>query len=117
MQKKEDLIGYDFQGFPFFKMNLKEILCSLGGKCDDKSITFSLDDPYLNCYPVILIDDGMAYGIEPSYIMEIDRDIDARKRPYINIFRELVPSSKMLTQYQDRWDMEIREIKRLENDN
>ena len=35
---KEKLVGYDFQGWPIFKMTLKEILLGLGGKEEDNKI-------------------------------------------------------------------------------
>lgn len=40
MQKKEDLIDYDFQGWPIFRMNLREILLALGAREEDGKLFF-----------------------------------------------------------------------------
>ena len=59
---KEKLVGYDFQGWPIFKMTLKEVLLGLGGKEEDNKIIFDANDPSMKIYPSILEDDGMGYG-------------------------------------------------------
>ena len=33
--KKEDIIDFDFQGWPVYKMNIRSILKSLGFECED----------------------------------------------------------------------------------
>lgn len=109
MNKKEDLVNYDFQGWPVFKMNLKELLIALGGKINKKNITFSLDNPAMEVYPKIFVDDGMAYGIDESYITEatvfdgksFDENDDTI---YVNIFRESVPSAERKAELENRWE-------------
>lgn len=59
MQRKEDVVCYDFQGWPEFKMNLREILIALGGACENGKICFDENDPLMDVYPRILMDDGM----------------------------------------------------------
>ena len=45
MNRKEDIVYYDFQGWPEYKMNLREILIALGGKVEGDTISFDLNDP------------------------------------------------------------------------
>ena len=104
MQRREDLVSYDFQGWPIFKMTLKEVLLGLGGKIiDDKHILF--DDEKMNLYPRIFIDDGMAYGVDECYITEVSCGKD-----FINIFREPIPSKKRYKELLERWDEDTKLI-------
>lgn len=43
MRKTEDIVFYDFQGWPEYKMNLREILLALGGQQDGDFIKFASD--------------------------------------------------------------------------
>ena len=45
MIRKEDIVYYDFQGWPEYKMNLREVLMALGGKIEGDTISFDLSDP------------------------------------------------------------------------
>ena len=103
MQRKEDLIGYDFQGWPIFKQNLEELLLDLGGKIIDNKIVFDKNSPYLKEYPTIFIDDGMAYGTDKSYSICAECFKDGNKH-YINIFREKEPSKEKQKELFNRWD-------------
>lgn len=42
MRKTEDIVCYDFQGWPEYKMNLREILLALGGQQDGNFINGGL---------------------------------------------------------------------------
>ena len=106
MKERKDLIGYDFQGWPIFKQNLREILLNLGGKVENNKLVFDLDNPYLKAYPRTLIDDGMGYGINKSYITEVSCFKDNGK-PIVNLFIELAPTRKQKRVLLDRWDKEI----------
>jgi hypothetical protein len=68
-------LGYDFQGWPFYALNLREILFSLGFEAKDGKIYISADDEILDAYPRLLEDDGMGYGVDECYITEADRDL------------------------------------------
>lgn len=69
MERDEDIIEYDFQGWPIYKMNLKELLLALGGKDDGDSISFDIHSPLMGVYPMVYIDDGMGYYVDDSYIV------------------------------------------------
>ena len=66
MRKTEDIVCYDFQGWPEYKMNLREILLALGGQQDGNFIKFPSNTPLMDIYPRILVDDGMGYGVDES---------------------------------------------------
>lgn len=91
MRKTEDIVCYDFQGWPEYKMNLREILLALGGQQDGDYIKFPSDAPLMDIYPRILVDDGMGYGVDENVIVSVD--IDPQKE-YINIFRERKPTDE-----------------------
>lgn len=81
----EDIISYDFQGWPNYKMNLREILEELGATVENGVIGFKTNNPVLDIYPRVLHDDGMGYGVDPRYITEAFADMEDK---YINIFAE-----------------------------
>ena len=89
MNRKEDIVHYDFQGWPEYKMNLREILIALGGKTEGDTISFDMNDPLMDVYPRIFVDDGMGYGVDENVIVTVDPDKDER---FINIFREKKPT-------------------------
>ena len=89
MRKTEDIVCYDFQGWPEYKMNLREILLALGGQQDGDFIKFPSDAPQMDIYPRILIDDGMGYGVVENVIVSVDL-----QNEYINIFRERKPTDE-----------------------
>lgn len=91
MNKDEDVIYYDFQGWPVYKENLREILEELGAITENGVIGFKIDNPVLDIYPVVYHDDGMAYGVDPRYITAADIDVDDK---YINIFAESERNNK-----------------------
>ena len=72
-------------------MNLREILIALGGKTEGGTISFDLNDPLMDIYPRILVDDGMGYGIDENVIVSVDPDKNER---FINIFREKKPTDE-----------------------
>lgn len=79
MQREEDIIGHDFQGWPFFKLNLKEMLIALGGKEEGDNISFKTDNPLLDVYPVVYEDDGMGYYIDGSFIVYVGVSEDGKR--------------------------------------
>lgn len=103
MQIKEDLMYYDFQGWPVFKMNIKEILEALGGKIENNKIVFELNDPIMEVYPTSYIDDGMAYGVEACKIIEVSRFEDNGEL-CVNFFRKNVPNPEHLKELYNKWD-------------
>lgn len=74
MKNKEKIIGFDFQGWPIRKMTIREILSHLGAVNVDGRIGFEDCDPILDIYPITLTDDGMAYGVDPEWIVSTDYD-------------------------------------------
>lgn len=91
MRKTEDIVCYDFQDWPEYKMNLREILLALGGQQDGNFIKFPSNTPLMDIYPRILVDDGMGYGVDENVIVSVDID---SQNEYINIFREHKPSDE-----------------------
>ena len=91
MRKTEDIVCFDFQGWPEYKMNLREILLALGGQQDGNFIKFPSNTPLMDIYPRILVDDGMGYGVDENVIVSVDID---PQDEYINIFRERKPSDE-----------------------
>ena len=91
MKRKEDIVCYDFQGWPEYKMNLREVLVGLGGRVEEGKIVFDLDSPMMEVYPSILVDDGMGYGVDENVIVEASADAE---RHSINIFRERKPTDE-----------------------
>ena len=47
MNRIKDIVYYDFQGWPEYKMNLREVLMALGGKVEGDTISFDLKDPLM----------------------------------------------------------------------
>lgn len=88
MDNGKDIITYDFQGWPIYKLNLRDILKQLGAVTRGKTIGFNVANPILDVYPIVLEDDGMAYGVHPGYLTEIDVKQD---KTGINIFTVPVP--------------------------
>ena len=91
MRKTEDIVCYDFQGWPEYKMNLREILLALGGQQDGNFIKFPSNTPLMDIYPRILVNDGMGYGVDENVIVSVDID---PQDEYINIFRERKPTDE-----------------------
>ena len=91
MRRKEDIVYYDFQGWPGYKMNLREVLLGLGGRVEEGKIVFDLDSPMMEVYPSILEDDGMGYGVDENVIVEASADAEHRS---IIIFRERKPTDE-----------------------
>ena len=91
MNRIEDIVYYDFQGWSEYKMNLREVLVALGGKVEGDNISFDLSNPLMDVYPRILVDDGMGYGVDENVIVSVDVDED---NSFINIFREKNPTDE-----------------------
>ena len=86
MTRDEDIISYDFQGWPVYKMTLREILIEMGSLQENGLIGFKTDDPILDVYPKVLEDDGMGYGVNARYITEAS--VDREDKSFISIFAE-----------------------------
>ena len=91
MNRIEDIVYYDFQGWPEYKMNLREVLMALGGKVEGNTILFDLKDPLMDVYPRIFVDDGMGYGVDENVIVSVDPD---KHEGFINIFRWKKPTDE-----------------------
>ena len=87
-------IGTDFQGWPVNALTLREILHRLGFE-EDSEIMYLIkgedSNKLLDSYPITLEDDGMAYGIKPMLITEVDNEIyedENSKLKVFNLFRD-----------------------------
>ena len=83
--KKEDIIDFDFQGWPVYKLNIRSILKSFGFECEDGKWIIDDADPTLDIYPCVLEDDGMGYGVNGQCITSVDVFENGGKR-YCNVF-------------------------------
>lgn len=84
-------IGTDFQGWPVNALTLREILHKLGFKERNQGEFIIYDEYLLDSYPLTLEDDGMAYGIKPMLITEVDNEIyedENSKLKVFNLFRD-----------------------------
>lgn len=73
-------IGIDFQGWPVEALTVKEILLKLGFKTDGDKFSIDKDAPILNVYPLALEDDGMAYGVNPRFVTDVDPECVYEKK-------------------------------------
>lgn len=84
-------IGIDFQGWPINVLTLREILQRLGF-IEYLPGEFTIGNlELLDSYPLTLEDDGMAYGIKPMFITEVDNETykdDESKLKVFNLFRD-----------------------------
>lgn len=75
------ILGNDFQGWPIKAQTLREILDELG--IEIKSIS---NPELLDCYPLLLQDDGMGYGVDPMFITEVDKEVYENERYNVKVF-------------------------------
>lgn len=79
-------IGTDFQGWPINALTLREILQRLGF-IEYLPGEFTIGNlELLDSYPLTLEDDGMAYGIKPMFITEVDNEIYKNDESNLNVF-------------------------------
>lgn len=79
-------IGTDFQGWPINALTLREILHKLGFTERNQGEFIMYDEYLLDSYPLTLEDDGMAYGIKPMLITEVDNEIYEDDDSNLNVF-------------------------------
>lgn len=75
-EKKENIINVDSQGWPEFKMSIKDIIEKLGAVYNKETNKWEIpNDDWLDyCFPKVVEDDGMGYGVNEQYIVEVDID-------------------------------------------
>ena len=88
---KENIIGIDFQGWPIYKLTIRDIIEQLGFQKieNEGNIYWRIEDnnPILDISPDVLTDDGMAYGVDLKRIIECEQLFDNNgKIEKINIF-------------------------------
>lgn len=74
MKNKENIIGFDFQGWPVRKLTLEEILVKLGAHLNIETNMYEIDKSFVETIPTVYTDDGMGYGVVESYIVDADRN-------------------------------------------
>lgn len=105
---------YDFQGWPVKALTLREILLSLGFEEDTETITLiKSEEAYklLDSYPRLLEDNGMGYGVNEQYIVEVDNSvyddtIADEKVNVFNLFREKVVMKEVIEMRKEREEFE-----------
>jgi hypothetical protein len=74
-EKKENIINVDFQGCPEFKMSIKDIIEKLGAVYNKETNKWEIpNEEWLECFPMTIEDDGMGYGVNEQYIVDVDID-------------------------------------------
>ena len=77
MIEKNSIIAFDFQGWPVEKMSLEDIIKRIGGVYNPDTNKYEIEcTDKLKRFPVVYEDDGMAYGVNPKYISEVDLTTD-----------------------------------------
>lgn len=87
-EKYKDVIGTDSQGWPLYKLNLRDILIQLGANIVNGRIGFDENNCILDIYPTRLIDDGMGYGVGEQYVVDAEVFQCENEEPIIHIWTE-----------------------------
>ena len=74
MKNKENIIGFDFQGWPVRKLTLEEILVRLGGHLNPETDMYEINKSLVETVPTVYTDDGMGYGVNEAYIVDADKN-------------------------------------------
>lgn len=101
-EKYKNIIGTDFEGWPIYKLNLRDILLQLGAKIVDGRIGFDENDKILNIFPVRYEDDGMGYGINEQFVTEVDH-FYIEGDDVINIWTETSDSPEKIDSFIKEW--------------
>lgn len=80
-----NIIGADFQGWPIYKLTLRDILKKLGFKDINGILYIKDDDEKLDRFVVTLNDDGMGYGVNEQYVTSVDSVSSDKKDQYFFI--------------------------------
>lgn len=88
---KENIIGIDFQGWPIYKLTIRDIIEQFGFQKikNEGNIYWRIEDnnPILDISPNVLTDDGMGYGVDLKRIIDCDKLFDENGNlDGINIF-------------------------------
>ena len=88
---KENIIGIDFQGWPIYKLTIRDIIEQLGFQKieNEGNIYWRIEDnnPILDISPNVLTDDGMGYGVDLKRIIDCNKLFDENGNlDGINIF-------------------------------
>ena len=92
LKRDKSIVNFDFQGWPNRKMDLKSILETIGFgtyEIDGKKIFgIRCDSKILTVYPSILNDDGMGYGVNEQFIIDITRSGENDQEMFCHFFAE-----------------------------
>ena len=70
--KNNDIIGFDFQGWPVEKLSLESILERLGATYNKETGNYEIPKDELQVIPKVYTDDGMGYGAMGWFVTDID---------------------------------------------
>ena len=88
MDIEKDIITTEVMGgWPVYKRNVREILMSPGATEENGKISIDSNNHILDVYPHILIDDGMGYGVDDSYVVEVNI-VEDEDETRVNIWRD-----------------------------
>lgn len=70
--KNNNIIGFDFQGWPVEKISFETIIEQLGGVYNEETGNYEIPKDELQVIPKVYTDDGMGYGAMGWYVTAID---------------------------------------------
>ena len=72
------IINFDMEGWPLSKASISDIIELLGGKLNKETDTWEIpNDPRFDTvYPRTLEDDGMGYGVNEMYVVDVDPNLN-----------------------------------------
>ena len=62
MENKDNIVAFDFQGWPVEKISLETIIEQIGGVYNKKTGNYEIPKDKLQVTPKIYTDDGMGYA-------------------------------------------------------
>lgn len=107
MQLRDHLIGYEYSGWPIFKLTLREILISLGATVENGKLSFDENNPILDVCPKTYEDDGMGYGFNECNVISASGTENLKE---IILFLQKTADIEEQEKLFQRWDDEEQEI-------
>jgi hypothetical protein len=98
LKRDESIVNFDFQGWPNRKMDLKTILEAIGfGTYEvngEQFLGIRSDSKILTVYPSILNDDGMGYGVNEQFIVDVTSGGENNDETHCHFFTETEMKNK-----------------------
>jgi len=99
MGNRENIISFDFQGWPNYKMNIRDIIQKFGATLNKETNKWEIPESEgLDIFPLTMEDDGMGYGVNHKYIISVDNFDKVR----CNIFIDKKMSDEEIKKYLEK---------------